>query len=171
MNILAVAGAMLIAVGSTLTFGGVNASWFTRRQLGGGLALSAVFGLLVGLAFGFAPLPVAGCGLALLFCVMNERMLNNLLGSTRRQWAFCLFLPCAGAAAAWALNLWPHVCLGAVMALSGLLDMRKHWHDPRQTVFSAAAFSRSSGDLRSTEGAVQLKEHPNIYVLFLESIH
>lgn len=168
---VAVAGAVLIALGSTLTFGGVNASWFTRRQLCGGLVLSAVFGLLVGLALGFAPLPVAGCGLALLFCVMNERMLNNLLRTARRQWVFCLFLLCAGAAVAWAFGLWPHVCLAALVALSGLLDMRKHWHDPRQTVFSAAAFSRSSEDLRSTDGAVWLKEHPNIYVLFLESIH
>ena len=48
MNYLTLASAVCVALASTLSFGGVNAGWFSTRQLVGGSALALCAGGLVG---------------------------------------------------------------------------------------------------------------------------
>lgn len=84
MQYLAVISAMGVALASTLSFSGVNAAWFSTRQMAGGAGLSAGVGFCAGALLSQLPDIVAGGGLAALFCLMNERMLHTLFPSRKK---------------------------------------------------------------------------------------
>lgn len=169
MQYLAVISAMGVALASTLSFSGVNAAWFSTRQMAGGAGLSAGVGFCAGVLLSQLPDGVAGGGLAALFCLMNERMLHTLFPSRKKLFTVCLVF--ASALLAFWVGLLPHAVLAALLLLSAALDMRGHWHDKKLSVFSFDALKAATAEPAPTHGALQLQNTPNIYVLFLESIH
>lgn len=169
MHFLPVISAVCVALASTLSFSGVNAAWFSPRQLVGGALLSACVGAVAGAVLALLPDGLAGGGLAALFCIMNERMLHTLFPSRKRVFTVCAIL--SSALLAFWCGLLVHTVLAVLLLLPAAADMRKHWHDKKTSVFSSEALTASTADPGPTDGAVRLTTTPNIYVLFLESIH
>lgn len=171
MNYLTLASAVCVALASTLSFGGVNAGWFSTRQLVGGSALALCAGGLVGFALGLMPDMAAGGGLGILFYIMNERMLNSLFSTNKKRLLFLGGLIILSMSVAHWIGMGFHMLCSCLLLLSGGMDMYRHRHDAKHSVFSSADLETGECTLRSTEGAVQLKEYPNIYILFMESLH
>ena len=174
--ILAVLACFLACIGPTLSFAGINAAWFSKGQIFGGMAASAVLGLLCGLALAFAPTPIAGVGAGLLFALMSERLLASLLPHMgARLTAVCLTAAISGAIT-YVAGLIPLCSILLIYALFGLWDMRKHWNKPKEPLFSADLLVSKRTDTEKEEekkrlSSLSLAQRPNIYVLFLESFH
>ena len=138
MNYLTLASAVCVALASTLSFGGVNAGWFSTRQLVGGSALALCAGGLVGFALGLMPDMAAGGGLGILFYIMNERMLNSLFSTNKKRLLFLGGLIILSMSVAHWIGMGFHMLCSCLLLLSGGMDMYRHRHDAKHSVFSSA---------------------------------
>lgn len=174
--LLTVLACFLACIGPTLSFAGVNAVWFSKVQILGAIAAATCLGLLCGLILAFMPCPIAGVGVGVLFALMSERLLATLLPHMgARMTAVCL-MGILGGALAHVAGLIPLCVILLLYALFGLWDMRKHWDKPKEPLFSADLLVRKRADMEKEEDNKQtsplvFSQHPNIYVLFLESFH
>lgn len=164
---------LLVWLTPVLAFTANNAPWFTLTQCCGSLVLSVVLGALCGSGAVFLP-PVASAALGgLVFCLLSERLLD-------------LFLPGLGAKALAVLGcvaffavlghffgLWPLSALLAVYLCFSALDLNRNRKKPKHLVPLAHRPGEKAVPLVDEDNTPlpQMPAKPNIYILFLESIH
>ncbi len=165
---------ILACLGPTLTFVGVNATWFSHRQIIFSAILSSLLGLAAGFALGQLPPYLAGAGGMLLFLAMSERLVHGLIQSTAGEVALVVFLTACGSI----LSLYSGLialCLCLLLyTCFSFHDVIKSWHFPKDNLFSLKNFKRAKNTRLADEDTftpVTLTKKNNIYILFLESVH
>lgn len=157
--------AFLACVSPAVAFIGLNVVLFSTRQIACSLVLLAVFGAAVGIALHSSPLPDLACAAVslVLFLALSNRFFEEVLPARLPrilcQAGIVLLLSASTFAASF------HV-LNAVLAvylLFGLADLVKN------TRRIARAKGKNGESI--IEEPATLEKTPNIYLLFLESVH
>lgn len=168
--IIPFAAGLLACLAPTLSFAGVNAPFFSSRQIAGAIILSLCLGIILGIGLCFMPPWAAGAAAGLVFAAMSERMLASFLP---QKWAVAGAILAIGAICAALAHLaglvWVMFLMLAYAAFA-VLDLLKRSKLPKQSVFESSGEMRA-GMKKGLKSNVQLKTKPNIYVLFLESFH
>lgn len=169
-DIMIVLLCMLACAAPTTAFAGLNARFFSHRQIILSITIAAVFGLTVGIAcVGLPATPwvvslVAGlCFLALSERFFCETFTGIRLHAVKFGTLVLLVLP------AYPWGLLPPLSLFVVYATAALWDLKKHWNDQKSVVF-VEHVSQGHAPIQNAD-KIKLERRPNIYLFFLESFH
>lgn len=160
---------------------GLNALFFTPKQIRNSLFISAMAGLvpaiLVAILFhvltqgeycGETAAKIVVCLLATFFlCAMNERLLLDLF--LRKTLFFSLlFALTALLVLTGVVSLSIPIALLLIYLGFSVHDMKRNWAIPKTVLFNDYIGKQS--EKKSAETTIAFASHPNVYVFFLESM-
>ncbi len=169
----------------TISFASVNTKFFTTRQIINSIALMALLGVILGGAAEiiinwaaadynilspaqWAAVTASVSGLAVYF-VLSERMFSELLPKKRMRYAAMLIIYIAAQSLALIFSLAVvNGILTALLAFS-IFDLAKNFKVHKEIQISEA--SSPVNILNEVARANKFKKTPNVYLLFLESMH
>ena len=150
---------------------GVNAVWFSRRQIYGTLTASACLGLVCGLGLAFLPPYLAGAGAGLVFAIMSERLLATFVPRLPARIVIMLCIATLSGILAHFATMLSLCGVLLLYTLFAIYDLRKNWNKPKEPLFPAELLRGRHTGTPDAASSISLNKRPNIYVLFLESFH
>lgn len=165
----------------TLAYCGLNAVFFTRKQIVHSLAIAAALGLVpaalgLGLCLflrsytdcpSFMAIPLMATVTALILCLMSWELVESVFKS---PWARILCIACV--CALFCFAAWPgfigDTILLAIYALFSIRDLLKNCSRPKTLIYTDEQTPMIKKRLNPE---FRFREKPNIYLFFLESTH
>ncbi len=161
---------ILSCLGPTIFFAGVNATWFSKRQITCSIFVSTFLGIAIGLGLTFfSSIIVAFCSF-LVFFIFGERFFHIFLQNTKHKIYFIVIGETIVIATTIYFGLLPLLLLLLLFTLISLSDLYRKWSMPKNNIFSRKKFKKNNIKIYEKSNII-LKYRPNIYVLFLESMH
>ncbi len=174
----------LAALFPTVLFASVNTHFYSNKQIARSLLMAGAVGLALGLAMDrlitlacrvwnldaalLEPICGSLIGFAVLY-VFGERTYKELLLNKVRRKRLAIFLSVLPAVLI-AASPWPELpVLLLLFTITSAYDLCRNLKKEKQPLIYE--ISGSGKDLDSYQGAGEFKRRPNIYYLFLESMH
>lgn len=162
---------LLTWVAPYLAFTSSTVEWFTRRQVLGGLLVSAVLGLLTGGAFARLGTDGAVAASGLGVCLLSERLIHSFVPGRRQKILLILVLAACYYGIGKLLGLWALCALLAIWVGFSLKDLARNRRKPQKSFVNAPEPATAPIEGDSAVRPAILPRKPNIYFLFLESLH
>ncbi len=169
-NILLWVG-VLTCLAPTATFIGVNTAWFTSRQMLFSCALVSVLGGALGVMLTALPSLCAGACLGMVFSLLSEKILGNFCHSVLQKCLACFGISIVFAGVAWFCGFFALCVVLFIIVCCAIFDIYKNWKRKKQNIFKKESILRKQYNFDAINSGIKFIHKPNIYFLFLESIH
>jgi len=157
----------------TVAFSGINATYFSHRQILFAALFSLVLGLVLGVILFFIPPLFAAALACLVFMFFSEQLLASIFPAIKHRMVFCAII-----ITLMALSTIYHdmglLSLNVILIIYlcfSLKDLYTQSQLIKSFAFDTQNFSFMQSDDISDYCSIDLKEKPDIFLLFWESMH
>lgn len=173
--------------GSSLSWTGLNAIFFTHRQIKNSLLFTGITGLLLSTiccciiyvteTFDFLPQSqylriFAGLIMGLIICLMNENLLLNLRSHSTFAFIITVSIIISVFGVMAYFSLYINLILLALYNFFALKDLIANNKKPKTVIFGdPRGKSPETDNSSSLQNGVKFKIFPNVYLFYLESMH
>ncbi len=164
---------LLVWIGPILSFCANNIDRFTFRQVVGSLLLSTCLACLCGIGSVHLPEVVAALIAGLVFCILSERLIHLFVQQSLIKAVIFLITGVFFALMAHFFGIWPICATLFIYVCFSIADFIGNVHKPKHAMPMLQRPGEKSIVVNDEEGnpLPRIPSTPNIYLLFLESIH
>lgn len=163
--------AILACLAPTIAFAGVNARNFSSKQIFFASLMSLTVGGILGGIISFIP-PLFGAVLVCLaFFLFSEQLLSSIFPVLKHKGVFYALFLCFVLSSTYWWSLLSFNIVLIVYFIFSLKDLYTNIQTPKENIFDAKDFSVENVEETSLNCSFNLNTKPDIFLLFLESMH